>query len=92
MGFGELRGGGVAGGGEGGGTGAFGAFGGPDQCGDGLVADLVGVGVFRDGVEGVEVVAGDDVGHFFPVVGEGGAQMRGHGQVAGLAIRRERVS
>ena len=29
---------------------------------------------------------GDDVGDFLTVAGEGGAQVRGHGQVAGLAV------
>ena len=82
----QLRGGGVAGGGERGGAGASGAFGGADQCGDGLVADLVGVGIVGDGVERVEVVAGDDVGYFFPVAGEGSAQVGGHGEVPGLAV------
>ena len=34
----------------------------------------------------VQVVPGDDVGHLLAVAGEGGAQVRGHGQVAGLAV------
>ena len=82
----EFGGSGVAGGGAGGGTGPFGALGGADQGGDGLVADLGGIGVAGDEVQGVQVVPGDDVGDFFPVAGEGLAQVRGDGQVASLAV------
>ena len=82
----EFGGGGVAGGGSGEGAGPHGALGGADQGGCGLVANLGGIRIARDGVQGVQVVPGDDVGHLLPVAGEGLAQMRGHGQVPGLAV------
>jgi hypothetical protein len=82
----EFGGGGVAGRGSGGGAGPHGALGGADQGGYGLVANLGGIRIAGDGVQGVQVVPGDDVGQFLPVAGEGLAQMRGHGQVPGLAV------
>jgi len=59
---------------------------GPDQRADRLAADLTSVRVAGDGVQRVQVVPSDDVGDFFAVAGEGGPQVRGHGQVAGLAV------
>ena len=76
----------VAGGGPGGGSGALGAFAGPDQRADGLRADLAGVGVAGHGLKRVQVVPGDDVGDFLAVAREGGVQVDGHLQVAGLAV------
>jgi hypothetical protein len=77
LGCGEFGGGGVAGGGQGGGPGAHGAVAGPGERGDGFAADLDGIGVFGDSVDRVEVVAGDHVGHFIAVAGEGGTQVGG---------------
>ena len=83
---GQLGRGGVTGRGAGGGAGALGAFAGPDQGADGLAADVGDVGIIWDGVQRVQVVAGDHVGHFLAIVGEDGTQVRGHGQMPGLAI------
>ena len=44
-----------------------------------MVADLGGVGVVGDGVQCVEVVAGDDVGYFLAVARKGRAQVSGDG-------------
>src|SRR5207302_1168058 len=52
---------GVAGGGTGGGAGPLGPLGRADQGGDGLAADLADVRVGGDGVQRVQVVAGDHV-------------------------------
>ena len=83
---GQLGGGGIAGGGAGRGAGPLSALGGPDQHADRLAADLVGVRVAGHGLHRVQVVTGDDVGDLFAIAGEGGTQVRGHGQVAGLAV------
>ena len=71
----QFRCGGVAHGGQGRGAGALGALGGPDQRGDGLTADLIGVRVVRDGIQRVEVVPGDHVGDFLSIAGESLAEV-----------------
>ena len=86
VGRGEPGGGGVAGGGLGGGAGTAGPVGRPGQRGDGLAADLPGIAVVGHGVQRVQVVPGDHLGHFLAVTGEGGAQVRGDLQVPGLAV------
>ena len=83
---GEFGSGGVAGGGPGRGAGPLGAFGGADQGGDGLAADVVGIGIAGDGVQGVQVVPGDDIGDFLAVAGEGLPQVRGDLEVAGFPV------
>ena len=61
----QLGGSSVIGGRQGRGAGAFGAFGGPDERGDGLLARIWPVsGSPGTAREGVEVVPGDDVGDF----------------------------
>ena len=82
----QLGGGGVAGDGPAGGTGPLGTFGRPDQGGDGLAADLADVRASGNGVQRVQVVPGDHVGDFLAVAWERLPQMRGHGQMADLAV------
>ena len=83
---GQFRRAGVAGGGLGQSAGTFGTLGGPDPGGGCFSPDPFGVRVFRCGGQRVQVVPGDDVTDLLAVTGEGGPQMLGHGQVAGLAV------
>ena len=88
----EVGSGSVAGSGQRRSAGALGAFRGADQCRDGVAPDFSGVGVVGNGLQGVKVVAGDDVGDFLAVAGEGGAQVLCRSQVPGLAVApRQRV-
>src|SRR5215470_3303422 len=57
-----------------------------DEGGDGLGADLSGVGVARNRLQSVEVVAGDNVGDFLAILGERAAQVLSDREVAGLAV------
>src|ERR1022692_869594 len=76
----------VAGCSAGGCAGAVGALGSADERVDGLEADVPGVGVVGYGDEGVEVVAGNDVGDLVAVAGKRGAQGRGRLEMAGLSV------
>ena len=69
-----------------GGADAFAALGGLHERRNRLLTDFASVGVTGHGFEGVEVVPGDDVGDLLAVTREGGAQMRGHGEMARLAV------
>ena len=47
---------------------------------------LRGIGIVGKGVQGVQVVPGDDVGDLFAVAWEGLAQVGGDGEVAGFPV------
>ncbi len=56
------------------------------ECGDRQFADLTRVGVVGHRLEGVDVVAGDDVDHLLAVVGKRPLQVGGDDEVPRLAI------